>query len=351
MTLRHTRTFLFACILFAGCDRPPGESPPVALKGTVVSDGEFLGQPGRLLLVGDRLMVTDDPAPYLHVLDPKEGRHLASIGNSGGGPGEFRSVSSIQEDPSEDGSFWLYDGQQDRMTHMGLVAGTVTPRMLEVSRLDSVSGLLLDLVVLDETTLVATNLFSNGRLVRARRSGATIGVMGAMPVDPLGRDVPLHVLQHAYAGPLERSPDGSRVAVATRQADLLEIYRADGTLIRRVRGGSGFEPEYEVRRSPAGTGMATGEDLRFGFIDLAATDEHLFALFSGELRGDLPGRANFGKAVQVYDWRGERVATFELPERALSIAVSPDGAQLFAVHHDPKPAIVRYLLREHLPGS
>lgn len=349
MTLRHTRTFLFACILFAGCERPSGESPPVALKGTVVSDGEFLGQPRRILAVGDRLLVSDEMAPYLHVLDAESGELLASTGREGGGPEEFRMVRELLDAPAHDGSFWVYDSGNLRLTRMAFDTGRAEPRILETVRLE-VPALtyFMQPVLLDDSTLVASGIFPKGRLARARLTGHLVEPIGATPAAPAGRDVPITVLQHAWEGPLERSPDGSKVVIATRNADLIEIFRADGTLLRTLRGSSGFDPAYEVRRSPAGVSMATGDDLRFGYGDLASTDEHLFALFSGETRGSAPGMAQFGKLVHVFRWDGERVASLRLPERTRAITVTPDGADLFAIHVDPKPAVVRYPLREHL---
>ncbi|HEU4453757.1 MAG TPA: BF3164 family lipoprotein [Longimicrobium sp.] len=345
------RKFLFACILLSGCDRPPGESPPVALEGTVVSDGDFLGEPRRLLAVGDRLLVADDMAPYLHVLDAQSGKLLASTGKEGGGPGEFGMVRELLEAPARDGSFWVYDSGNLRLSRMAFDRERAEPRIIETVRLEAPAlTLYMQPVLLDDSTLVASGIFPEGRLVRTRLTGRPVGTIGATPAAPAGRDVPITVLQHAWEGPLERSPDGSRLALATRNGDLIEIFRADGTLFRTLRGGSGFDPAYEVRRSPAGVSMMTGDDLRFGYGDLASTDEHLFALFSGETRGSAPGMAQFGKLVHVFRWDGERVASLQLPERARAITVTPDGADLFAIHVDPKPAVVRYPLREHLPA-
>ena len=344
------RPLLIVCIAAAGCGEETTESPPVALKGTVVNDGDFLGQPRRLLTVGDRLLVADEMAPYLHVLDAESGKLLVSTGRKGGGPGEFEAVREFLDAPARDGSFWIYDSGHIRLTRMAFDQGRAEPRVVEIVRLEPPPRTYyMQPVLLDDSTLVASGILSGGRLARARLTGQPIGMIGATPAAPAAQDVPVTVLQHAWEGPLERSPDGSRLALATRNADLIEIFRADGTLVRTLRGGSGFDPAYEVRRSPAGVSMMTGDDLRFGYGDLASTDEYLFALFSGETRGSAPGVAQLGKLVHVFRWDGERVATLQLPERTRAIAVTPDGTSLFAIHTDPKPAVVRYPLREHLP--
>src|SRR5688500_16823914 len=101
------RTLLLVCIACTGCGKDVAESPPVVLKGTVLTDGEFLAQPRRLLTVGDRLLVADEMAPYLHVLDTQSGKLLASTGKEGGGPGEFATARELLDAPTHDGSFWI----------------------------------------------------------------------------------------------------------------------------------------------------------------------------------------------------------------------------------------------------
>jgi hypothetical protein len=156
------------------------------------------------------------------------------------------------------------------------------------------------------------------------------------------------VLQHAYTGPLTVAPDRQRIAMGTENADRLEIYRADGSLVREVRGAFGFEPVYEVHRQPAGNTMATGGDLRFGYTGMASTDAHIYAMYSGQLRAEGGGYSYFGTEVHVYRWNGDRVATLKLDERARAIAVTPDGEWLYAVQWTPEPRVVQYSVGAHL---
>jgi hypothetical protein len=90
--------------------------------------------------------------------------------------------------------------------------------------------------------------------------------------------------------------------------------------------------------------MGSAGAMRFGFIDIVATNDRIFALFSGRTRNEAPGRASYGQFVHVYDWEGRLSAVYRLGSEALSIAVSTDGRRLFAVQHDPLPAVVAYAL-------
>jgi len=135
------------------------------------------------------------------------------------------------------------------------------------------------------------------------------------------------------------------LALATRHADRVELYGLDGTLRGVGRGPAHFEPVYEVQSRGGVPFMATGDDLRFGYVDLVAAGDRLYALFSGYTRGERPGRSNFGQQVHVFDWTGRRLQVMQLDWPALGLAVDHDGRSLYAVRHDPQPAVVRYRLQ------
>jgi hypothetical protein len=88
--------------------------------------------------------------------------------------------------------------------------------------------------------------------------------------------------------------------------------------------------------------MATGDDLRAGYVDLASTDRHVYALFSGNVMGEAGQQTFFGRQVHVFDWSGRMVARLELDEPALTMALAPDESRLYAVRHEPQPSVVRY---------
>jgi hypothetical protein len=152
------------------------------------------------------------------------------------------------------------------------------------------------------------------------------------------------VLQHAYHIKLAATPSRTLFAVATRHADQVEIYRADGTRLTLANPPFGFFPEIVVQERGGTPALATGPDLRFGYIDAAATETRLYVLFSGRTRRGFPGTAHYGKYVHVYDWAGSLSEVFQLDAAALAIATNPDTQDLYAIRHHPTPAVIRYCL-------
>lgn len=307
---------------------------------TIHFGGDVLAHPQEIGIAGDWLLVGDVPSPHaLHVIRRSDGRHLASWGREGSGPGEFRHLWGIQS--AGDGGAWLYDPSLSRVTLLdvaALAAGNKQPLRRSVN-LQSDLNPMTALWVAD-TLLVSSGMFTRGRLAMFNGDGRLARTAGPMP--PAREGVPPAVAQHAYSGTLVLHPSRPLVAIGTRHADRLEIYQTDGQLVRVARGPGNFEPVYEVQMAGGAPTMASGDDMRFGYIDLTPAGDRLYALYSGFTRGERPGRANFGQQVHVFDWDGKLHRVLPLDQPVLGIAVSDDGQNIYAVSHDPEPAVLRY---------
>jgi hypothetical protein len=155
---------------------------------------------------------------------------------------------------------------------------------------------------------------------------------------------PPAVVQHAYTGTLVARPDRQRFALLTRHADRIELFAANGDPLRTITGPAGFLPIYQVASRAGYPVMASGEDLRFGYVDASATNRALYGLYSGRARGELPGYAFYGTFVHEYDWEGKLRRVFKLDAYAIGIAVDPEGKTLYVSRLYPTPAILRYRL-------
>lgn len=344
------RLALVFLLLFApaACQREPAEPrADTPLQAEVIADGDYLDSPRRIAVVGRRLVVLDRSAPMIHVFRLPDGERVGSFGRQGEGPGEFRAAAGIQADPASVDAFWVFDGSLSRVTRLRFAGPGAAPAADGVVNLHGEGGLHFQAVWLSDSALVATGVYPGHprpRLLRLDREGRAVGGIGTFPQHPNAAGIPPTVLQHAYEGRMAVRPDRSLLAFGTRHADALEIYRADGSLVRRVTGATGFLPAFDTNVRAEGVSMATGDDLRVGYLDLVATQDHLFALFSGDTRKEARGRTYFGKEVHVFSWSGERIATLALDERAIAIAVDTAEGRLYAVRHDPVPNVARYRL-------
>lgn len=359
MTAR-TVTLLIAALTVAGCGdggdeapRPSPAHPPAAehLAETVLDAGEELAMPGDLALVGEHLVLLDRQADSaVRVYRAATGEHLRSFGRKGGGPGEFEAAWSIDPVAGSPGAFWIHDLQLQRMTRVDLLRD-VGPdggygRMVTLRG----SGPATSPAWIGDSLVVSPGYFAEpGRLAHFGAEGRMLRVVGEPP--PGDRGVPVAVRQHAYQSKAVPNPARSLLAVATRHADRLEIHRPDGTVAARAERTPGFEPVYQTAVRGGAAGMASGEELRFGYIDLATSERYVYALYSGLRRADAPGRASFGRTIRVFDWGARLVRVIELGDPYLAIAVDAADQRLYATRIDPEPAVVVFDLASRPPGA
>lgn len=324
---------------------------PVSVAGEVLYEGDGLALPTRVAIVGDHLVLIDPAADStVVVLRRSEGAIVRTFGRRGGGPGEYEGVWSIDPVPGSSSQFWIYDLALRRLTHVDLARDFedgARPGMRSIN-------LVADATIVDpiwiDTMIVSLGFFTEGRLGIFDAHGHFRRTVGDLPAIP-GDGVPPTVIQHAYQSTLRSHPDRTLLAVASRHADRVVIYGLDGSVVAAPKPPFGFDPVFRVEVTRGNPVMATGPDLRFGYIDLATTASRIYALFSGRTRAGFPGEASYGEYVHVYDWSGGLVSVLKLDGAALALAVDPADETLYAVRHYPSPAVIRYALPRIADGA
>lgn len=327
----------------AGQDRSTDRGRAVVpLTGRQLTQPNLLMLPTAVSVIGGLLLVLDPMADSVAVLLDTSGAQLMRFGGKGAARGEFEAPVSIDAQYGSDGSFWVIDGALHRATAFsyrrgqgpGLSPQRVVPLVVEGG--GPIAAAFAD----TEGGFVGTGLFQSKRFVRfLRRGAAPFG-----PSPPGSPDTPIQVRNHAFQSALAPHPDRSRFAAATRYADRLEIYALDGSVVAEARRLRNFDPVYETKARQGRPTFAPGLDLRYGYIAVAANRQSIFALYSGRNHLEAPGAAPYGAVVEELDWAGSRLRTFGLDRDAVAIAVDSSGQALYAVVHEPLPAIVRYAL-------
>lgn len=321
--------------------------PTTQLHGSVLSDDSLLANPDVVRIAGNYLVIGDDLADSLIlVLERSSGRVVGRTARSGEGPGEAKSVYEIQvaSDPDDSGpTFWIFDVALRRLTEFRVSerVPTVAPIDGRIVRLD-VNGTPTSALWLDDDRIVSLGFYQLGRLAYFDRQGENAAFRGPLPPNP--DSFPATVLQHAYQGSMSIKPDHSQMVVVTRHASQLEFYNTHGEMLRRVDGPFPFTPQVGVAAGTRGPVMSSGGDLRFGYIAVTSTDDHVYALFSGRTRSGYPGQANYGEYVHVFDWDGRFDRALRLQEPAISVAVTTDDSVLYAVSELPRPSVIVYPL-------
>jgi len=320
---------------------PPESVAEISLTGTSLYDGELLAMPSQVAVVGDRIVLVDGFAERpVHVLDAARGTYLAGFGRSGEGPGEFKWPRAVEPAGSGSDGFWVFDAALSRLTLVEPDRWVSLPSSQRVTLSVRAAAQVTNVVWIGEDRLVGAGFFSDGRIGHFDGAGSYTGASGPLPSSATA--APPQVLQHAYRGMLKSDPAHTRLVFANRNAGFLEVYGTDGELLRRIDGPFEFEPSFTVKLGERGLGLATGDDLRFGYVDVATTNDRIYALFSGRTREGHPEDAVYGRTVHVFDWGGELISILRLDADVMAIAVDEARSRLLAVRHLPAPAVLAY---------
>jgi hypothetical protein len=326
-------------------------TPPVTTvetSGHLVYGGDELAMPTQIAVVNDRIALVDGFAERpIHVL-AASGEYVAGLGRLGEGPGEFEGPRTLEASSDGEG-FWVFDAALSRLTLVEPDRWDAIPASARVTLSIHGPALVTGLVRTAEDGFLAAGFFGEGRLGHYGADGRYEGASGPIPTSEI--DAPPEVLQHAYRGTLKADPAGERLVFANRHAGFLEVYSAAGESLRRIDGPFDFDPVFEVRVGERGPSMASGDRLRFGYVDVAVTDERIYALFSGRTRAGHRGDALYGRSVHVFDWEGRLHTVLNLDTDAMAIAVDSNRDRLLAVRHMPTPAVLAYELTPVLPAS
>lgn len=313
----------------------------------VLSMSPAFGIPYRVRAIRRMLLVADQArGPTLHVIDAESGALLRSLGRWGRGPGEFESVVSIDtlKDPS--GALSLFDYNQQRITIVAMDSLESSGiHVLETVRLDwrpeSVAhlrdGRLLAVNASDSS--IVQIIDGNGRRMQ-HRALATVKVP---PNDSL-------FLRSAYKGRV-CGVRGEQAAIAFRFTSNLSIVdiasgRDIAADVPHAFGPSFIETPLIGKRTFKGG--APG--VRYAYIDCIATDNAIYALFSGRLVGKYDrSRDNAGRYVHRFDWAGQLTASWKLDHDAFGLAAV--GSMLITIAEDDAPALKRTRMPVENPNT
>jgi len=306
-----------------------GDAAPTILPATVLSASPALALPSGLGVVGQYLVIIDDASDsVLHVLDRHDGTWVRSLGRRGRGPGEFHGAWSLDPARNAPPSVWVYDLPLRRLTEVPLLPKPtdrrVEPRMVRLTD----GAVLTGPHWLTPNSIVTTGFLVDARLALYDSTGRRIGGLGTP-----GRlaDQPIQATQAR----LTSHPQKQVLALANRYTSHIELVSLASQKLETVTGPI-----------PVNDGGATVELDRFGYVDAAATAQRVVALFSGRESEEFGARAVFGACLHTFDWQGTFREAYRLDSDVLAIAASADGEFVYAVRHEPTPAVVRF----RLPG-
>jgi hypothetical protein len=307
----------------------------------VLTASELIGVAFSVRLVGSRIVVVDplSRTGVMEVFDAYTGEELGAFGRRGQGPGEFVNYPAILRGgpgASGDTLVWIFDSAPGQARVM--LANLSRKRVLDSTSIYLEKNA-AQVRWQTDSTMLASGFDST---VSIRRFGVDGKAKGGTVADTSGWGLlaPSYLID-ARESTICSSPDGKRFALAYRWTDRIEIYEGDGTLRGRGATPFGFPAwvdKHPIKRSPM---FHKGSpNVRLAYYDCVATDQRIYALFSGRLAKDFRKTMHECWYVHVFDWSGRLERVMRLDHGSASLTVDNGDAVLYTTDvTSEKPSI------------
>ena len=300
-------------------------------------------------IVGDFLAVLDAAERgAIYLIEPATGEIVSRATVPADSGGALAGAVNLESGSSETDALWLYDVRKRSVTQLeldSLLAGTVSGR----SRALEAVGVPMEVRLINDSVFAAPGFFQTGRVALFGANGASVGRVGSVPGELA--DGPPEVRQQLYQAHLGVHPGGNKLVLANRHFGFLELYSTDDDASRIIPGPFSFEPRYEVAEVEGRPVLRTGSGLRFGYVDVAVTEQEILALFSGKTRAAAPGTASHGRYLHAFRWDGGFRVAIELEFPLVSITIDPATRTVYGLRRHPRPALVRIELPNEPDGA
>lgn len=355
LSRRWTRLLIF--LTLTGClsdttTHFPGSGPPAdqdlsyagfevdTISGTTILDSTRVETPYDLAVSGGRLFVLERfPPPVLRAVRIGTWEVEDERGRRGEGPGEVAAPWQVIVAPN--GEPWIYDTRQERLVRLhridsatGALAGDE-----ETITLRGSGAPIMSMKWLTDTTFVAYGLFHSERFGLFSVDGALLKEFGGVPEGPEAILVPF---RNQYSEvEIAVHPSRQIFAAAMKNTGVIEIFDFTGERQVLVRTPFDFRSSFTFTSTRQGRALGWNSDWRRGYIDVVATEDQIFALFSGRSLKRYGSDAAYGRYVHIFDWDGELQRILRLDMDAFKIAVEPDGSAIYTASNDGLIPVVR----------
>jgi hypothetical protein len=324
------------------------------IEGQILLDEDALLDPWAILLHDSILVIANqkgDPLIELYDTYGNAGKKFLTIG---GGPEEVLHVGNLQASVTNN-NMYVYDLFQKKFLEFDLkksILPAFSPDTiyyysdyLYLHQKDSTA--LFDKLLMGKNCLIGESRDVRGRIVLMNFDGSLISFAGDYPpkmyeeLSDLGN-------ARLYASGFILSKDASRLALATYSADMIDIFNiGKPSAPELVWSYQGFLPhDLNIVQMGEYTQGVFMKESQKGYSGLAASDNFIYALFSGKQLKEK--NYSYGNIIRVMNWDGSNRFELQSDMDLRRITVSPDDQKIYAIAIDEadNPMIVVFNIKE-----
>jgi hypothetical protein len=266
---------------------------------------------------------------------------MGMFGLKGQGPEEIIYPSRMNA--LGNGRFSCYDSNRNELKALTL---NTDGDDVKISRLlKSFNFMTFDVASLSDNRFVVNGETDGAMFALINAEGEVLSLSDTYPYkDEEEKRIPDRFRAMAYQGTLRVSANGY-FAYVIHGAKQLHLYKVENDSIMKIGevidGYGHYEPDMSTERAYSVAHYATHPTC---YLDLAVTDNNVYALYSGRTFKDYRMQVNEGEIIYVYDWQGTLQKVYKLDVPITKFCIDDHEKKIYATANMPEPTIVSFAL-------
>lgn len=309
---------------------------------------KIFGNPSSLN-VRDSLLFFEDQQnnKYFSVIDLKNKKPLKRFGNKGHGPNEILDPTFLNI--NKENNRLEFRTMNTHKFYSLPIDSIIQDNKIKINKykvFDYIhnNNISPDKIISFKDKYLAIGFIEKGKYAFLNEKGNTDTIFGKYSVATEHEYLDGFQKSLAYQGRYVKNPFKSQICYASSANDFMEILSIkDDKFNYKKRHGS-YYPNIKIHNNGR---ISTSTMSPFGFLDISATSDYIYALFSGRTFNEYGGNFGRGETVYVFDWNLTPVCSYILEYDTNSITVCEKNKKMYAfgITEDNKVKLLKYLLK------
>ncbi len=313
-----------------------------SLKHTSLNSGEHLwGTPFIMRCMDSLIWVYDEKSNenLFHLFNPKHPDHVISFGRKGQGNDEF--IMPLEMMSYNDSVGMIYDYATKKLVSFcsnDILEGTPEYTLSYKDTFPST----VKLFVTRFNTVLSFGFYDDC-MFYLQRDNQLLQKLGEFPYrDANEREIDNRLKGMAYQGVLRNNLSNDRFVYAVNSAEIAYFYKIDSLKAVPVCKYEFTYPEYKpVQQENARSAAISSRNVKT-FIDVTATDNYVYILYSGKNFKESGMRAFEGNVLYVFDWEGKPLKKYLLDVSVTRLCVNKEGNTIYAFANIPETTLIKF---------
>lgn len=337
------KKILFASLLLllVGCSEEKEPIPVEELHHVAFDFPEaIIGYAKDIQTDGDWLIISDSKQDSLfHRIDLNKSLYMGMFGLKGQGPEEIIYPSRMNA--LGNGCFSCYDSNRNELKLLSL---ETDGDEVAISRLFRCHNFMtFDVASLSDNRFILNGETNSAMFALINAEGGVLSLSDTYPYkDEEEKKIPDRFRAMAYQGTLRVNSNG-HFAYAIIGAKQLHLYKVENDSIVKIGevidGYGHYEPDMSTEGAYSVAHYANSPE---SYMDLAVTDDYVYALYSGRTFKEYQMQVYEGETIYVYNWKGVLQKAYKLDVPITKFCIDEQEKKIYATANMPEPTIVSF---------